>query len=85
MLPEVYPQWRSLDFSALFAGGDAFVYRGAQNSMLDTNSVLSFEKIWRGAREQGGSLYNILRFAAACRGRNMPFLWLRYDRFIGER
>ena len=83
MLPELHPQWRSLDFTTLFATGAAFVNTDAQNSILDPDGVLSVENIWRGAREQGGSLYNILRLAAACRGRDMPFLWLRYDRFIG--
>ena len=85
MLPEPHPQWRSLDFAALFAGGAAFVNTDAQNSILDPDGVLKHENIWRGAREQGGSLHNILRLASACRGRQMPFLWLRYDRFIGER
>jgi nicotinamidase-related amidase len=85
MLPELHPQWRGLDFAKLFAGGAAFINTDAQNSILDPEGVLNHEDIWRGAREQGGSLHNILRLAAACRGRQMPFLWLRYDRFIGER
>ena len=85
MLPELHPQWRSLDFAALFANGAAFINMDAQISILDPDGVLTHEDIWRGAREQGGSLHNILRLAAACRGREMPFLWLRYDRFIGER
>ena len=85
MLPELHPQWRSLDFAALFERGAVFVNTDAQNSILDPDGVLSHEEIWRGAREQGGSLHNIIRLAVACRGREMPFLWLRYDRFIGER
>jgi nicotinamidase-related amidase len=85
MLPELHPQWRSLNFKSLFADGAAFVNTDAQNSILDPDGVLRHEKIWRGAREQGGSLHNILRLAGACRPHAMPFLWLRYDRFIGER
>lgn len=84
MLPDLRPQWRSLDFAALFKGGAAFINTDSQISILDPEGVLRHEDIWRGAREQGGSLHNILRLAAACRSKQMPFLWLRYDRFIGE-
>jgi len=45
MLPELHPQWRKLDFSALFAKGAAFVNTDAQNSILDPNGVLNFENI----------------------------------------
>ena len=34
--------------------------------------MLAHENIWRGAREQGGSLHSILRLAAAYRPRAMP-------------
>src|SRR5262249_1173985 len=47
--------------------------------------VLSHERIWYGAREPRGCLHNTLRLAAECRGLDMPFVWLRYDRFIGEK
>ena len=69
MLPELHPQWRSLDLAALFERGAVFVNTDAQNSILDPDGVLSHEEIWRGAREQGGSLHNIIRLAFACRGR----------------
>ena len=74
----MYPQWRSLNFAALFAKGAAFVNTDAQNSILNPNGVLSFKNIWQRAREQDGSLHNVLRLAAACRSRNMPLLWLSH-------
>jgi len=40
---------------------------------------------WKGARDEGGCLTNTLKLAAACRKAGMPFVWLRYDRFIGEK
>jgi len=45
MPPEFHPQWRSLDFLELFAGGAVFVNTDAQNSILNSDSVLSFENI----------------------------------------
>ena len=56
----------------------------AQNSILDPEGVLTHEKIWDGARDQGGSLANALALAKVCRLAHMPLFWLRYDRFIGE-
>lgn len=85
MVPELHEQWHSLDFAALFARDAAFINTDSQNSILDPQGVLSHERIWEGAREQGGSLHNILRLAHECQASDMPFLWLRYDRFIGER
>ena len=73
MVPEMHSQRRSLNFAALFAKGAAFVNTDAQNSILNPNGVLIFKNIWQGAREQDGSLHNVLRLAAACRSRNMPF------------
>ena len=51
MVPEMHPQWRSLNFAALFAKGAAFVNTDAQNSILNPNGVLSFKNIWQGVRE----------------------------------
>lgn len=85
MVPELHSQWRSLDLAELLLKGAAFVNMDSQNSILSPDGVLRHENIWRGAREPGGSLHNILRLAAACRALDMLFIWLRYDRFIGER
>ncbi len=85
MVPKLHAQWQGLDFAGLFARGAAFINTDSQNSILDPDGVLSQERIWDGAREQGGSLANILRLAGACRALAMPFMWLRYDRFIGEK
>lgn len=85
MLLSVHEQWQGLDFSRLLTRHAAFVNMDSQNSILDETGVLTHEGIWKGAREQGGSLHNTLRLARACRRVGMPFLWLRYDRFIGER
>jgi len=84
-LPELHPQWQPLDFPTLVGAGAAFVNLDSQNSILDPGGVLGHEEIWRGARETGGSLYNILRLAATCRRVGIGLIWLRYDRFIGER
>jgi nicotinamidase-related amidase len=85
MVPKLHEQWRSLDFSKLLSRHAAFINMDSQNSILNEKGVLTHEGIWKGAREQGGSLYNALQLAKACRAAEMPFLWLRYDRFIGER
>ncbi len=85
MVPTLHAQWQSLDFAALFAHDAAFINTDSQNSILDPEGVLSHERIWDGAREQGGSFHNMLRLAEACRASAMPFMWLRYDRFIGEK
>ena len=85
MVPELHAQWRSLDLAELLLKGAAFVNMDSQNSILSPDGVLRHENIWYGARELGGSLHNVLRLAAACRALDMLFIWLRYDRFIGER
>ena len=85
MIPKMHPQWEALDFAALFASDAAFVNTDSQNSILNPEGVLTHEKIWEGAREQGGSFNNIMRLAVECRTSAMPFMWLRYDRFIGDK
>ncbi|MBT6440883.1 MAG: cysteine hydrolase [Alphaproteobacteria bacterium] len=85
MVPKLHPQWEALDFAALFASDAAFVNTDSQNSILSSEGVLTHEKIWEGAREQGGSFNNIMRLATECRVSAMPFMWLRYDRFIGDK
>jgi nicotinamidase-related amidase len=84
MHPQLHEQWKSLDFVEL-VHGVAFINMDSQNSILHPEGVLSHEGIWRGARDPGGSLDNTLRLAAVCRRAKMPFVWLRYDRFIGEK
>jgi nicotinamidase-related amidase len=85
MVPELHEQWKGLDFRRLLASQVAFVNMDAQNSILDPAGVLTHEENWRGARDEGGSLHNMLALAAACRKAAMPFVWMRYDRFIGEK
>jgi len=84
-LPDLHPQWRRLDFAALLAERVAFVNMDCQNSILSPDGCLAHEGIWRRAREKGGSLEKTLALARACRAAGMPFIWLRYDRFVGER
>lgn len=85
MVPKLHEQWQSLDFAHLLSRHAAFINMDSQNSILHPDGVLTHEGIWKGAREQGGCLHNTLRLARAGREANMPFVWLRYDRFIGER
>ena len=84
-MPELHEQWHSLDFGRLLTERAAFINMDAQNSILDPSGVLSHEGIWKGARDDAGSLSNMLRLAASARKIGLPFFWLRYDRFIGER
>ena len=84
MIPNTHEQWQGLDFPRLLTQSSAFLNTDSQNSILDPEGCLTHERIWDGAREQGGPLYNTLRLAKVCRDAGMPFLWLRYDRFIGE-
>lgn len=85
MVPNLHEQWRPLDFGRLLTTNPAFINMDSQNSILDRNGVLNHEGIWRNARDPGGCLYNTLRLAKVCRKLKMPFVWLRYDRFIGEK
>lgn len=83
MAPTTHPQWQALDFKRLFASQAAFVNMDSQNSILDPQGCLTHEGIWKGARDERGCLANTLKLAAACRSAGMPFVWMRYDRFIG--
>ena len=85
MVPSLHSQWQTLDFAEILGSQAAFISIDAQNSILSPSGCLTEEGIWRGAGEPGGSLHNMLRLAAACREAGMPFQWLRYDRFVGER
>ena len=85
MVPELHEQWRSLNFGRLLTERAAFISIDAQNSILDASGVLSHEGIWKGARDDDGSLSNIIRLAASVREVGIPLFWLRYDRFIGEK
>ncbi len=38
MLPELHPQWRSLNFAELFSADAAFINTDAQNSILDPDA-----------------------------------------------
>lgn len=84
MVPATHIQWLPLDFKRLFANA-AFINMDSQNSILDPDGCLAHEGIWKGARDEGGCLANTLKLASACRKAGMPFVWLRYDRFIGEK
>lgn len=85
MVPKLHEQWEALDFPSLLTRSAAFINMDSQNSILHPEGVLTHEGIWKGAREPGGCLYNTLQLAAECRKSGMPFMWLRYDRFIGEK
>jgi nicotinamidase-related amidase len=84
VVPKLHEQWKALDFSRLLTRNAAFINTDSQNSILNPEGCLNHERIWENANKQGGTLYNTLRLARACREVGMPFLWLRYDRFIGE-
>src|SRR5437899_2242438 len=85
MVPKLHAQWLTLDLADVLGRSAAFVSIDHQNSILNPDGCLTGEGIWRGARDPGGSLHNTLRLAAVCREAGMPFMWLRYDRFYGER
>jgi nicotinamidase-related amidase len=85
MVPELHEQWRALDFGKLLTRNVAFLSMDAQNSILHPEGCLTHERIWVDAGNPGGSLHNALKLAAVCRNTDVPFVWLRYDRFIGER
>src|SRR5437867_3883226 len=85
MVPKLHPQWQALDFADLMSRDAAFLGIDSQNSILSPEGCLTAEGIWRRARQPGGSLEHTVKLAAACRKARMPFMWLRYDRFIGDR
>jgi nicotinamidase-related amidase len=84
VVPELHEQWKALDFSKLLTRNAAFINADSQNSILNPEGCLRHERIWESANQPGGPLYKTLRLAKSCRTVGMPFLWLRYDRFIGE-
>ncbi len=85
MVPELHPQWRGFDLARSLKADAAFVNMDSQNSILRSDGCLAAEGIWKRARAPGGSLENTLKLARACRAARLPFMWLRYDRFIGEK
>jgi len=85
MVPELHPQWRGLDLARILKADAALLNMDSQNSILHSDGCLAAEGIWKRARAPGGSLENTLRLARACRAARLPFMWLRYDRFIGEK
>lgn len=84
-VPELHRQWQSLDLAEVLGSDPAFINVDSLNSILSERGGFAHEGIWRRAREPGGSLGNSIRLAAACREVDMPFVWARYDRFVGER
>src|SRR5712692_2310560 len=84
MVPKLHPQWQTLNLAEILGRNAAFVSIDSQNSILSPEGCLVHEGIWQRARQPGGSLEDTLKLAAACRAARMPFMWLRYNRFIGE-
>lgn len=85
MVPELHPQWRRLDLARILEADPAFINMDSQNSILHPEGCLAAEGIWKRARASGGSLESTLKLARACRAARLRFMWLRYDRFIGEK
>jgi nicotinamidase-related amidase len=84
MVPKLHRQWQGFDFERLLSRDVAFLNMDSQNSILNPDGCLKHERIWDGANAPGGPLHNTLKLAKSCRRIGMPFVWLRYDRFIGE-
>jgi nicotinamidase-related amidase len=75
-VPELHPQWRSLDLASILALPTAFVSISQSNSLYDPNGAQSSERHW-----DRPSLSNTIKVAKAARAANAHFFWVGYDIF----
>ncbi|MBD2103083.1 cysteine hydrolase [Leptolyngbya sp. FACHB-261] len=75
-LPELHPQWQSLDLAAILAEPTAFLSISQNNSLYSPKGAQAREKQW-----ERPSLENTIKVAEAARSADAKFFWIGYDVF----
>lgn len=75
-VPELHPQWQSLNLAALLTEPTAFLSISQSNSLYSPNGVQGREKQW-----ERPSLENTIKAATAARQAGAKFFWIGYDVF----
>jgi nicotinamidase-related amidase len=75
-VPELHPQWQSLDLAALLTEPTAFLSISQSNSLYHPEGVQGREKQW-----ERPSLENTVKAAIAARQAGAKFFWIGYDVF----
>lgn len=75
-LPELHPQWRSLDLAALLTEPTAFLSISQNNSLYNPKGAQGREKQW-----ERPTLENTIKVAIAAREAGAKFFWIGYEVF----
>jgi nicotinamidase-related amidase len=75
-LPELHPQWQTLDLAELLTAPTAFVSISQNNSLYSPKGVQGRENQW-----ERPSLENTVKVAIAARKAGAKFFWIGYDVF----
>ncbi len=76
LVPELHPQWQSLDLAALLTQPTAFLSISQNNSLYSPRGAQSQEKQW-----ERPTLENTIKVAIAARQAGAKFFWIGYDVF----
>ncbi len=75
-VPELHPQWHSLDLAALLAQPTAFLSISQNNSLYSPKGAQARERQW-----ERPTLENTVKVAVAARRAGAKFFWIGYDVF----
>lgn len=75
-VPELHPQWQSLDFAELLTAPTAFLSISQNNSLYHPDGAQGEEKQW-----ERPSLENTIKVAQAARKAGAYFFWIGYEVF----
>jgi nicotinamidase-related amidase len=75
-VPELHPQWQSLNLAEILAEPTAFLSISQSNSLYSPQGVQAGEKQW-----QRPTLQNTIKVARAARQAGAKFFWIGYDVF----
>lgn len=75
-VPELHPQWQSLDLAEILTAPTAFLSISQNNSLYHPDGVQSREKQW-----ERPTLENTIKVAQAARQAGAKFFWIGYDVF----
>jgi nicotinamidase-related amidase len=76
LVPELHPQWQSLDLATLLTEPTAFLSISQNNSLYSPKGAQSREKQW-----ERPTLENTIKVAIAARQAGAKFFWIGYDIF----
>lgn len=81
MIPELHPQWQSLNLAQILALPAAFIPIGQANSLLSREGAQNYEGLWDRCKRKDGVLDKTIRLAQACRSADIKIVWFRYEIF----